>query len=86
MNFIGAMSFNYVNPTQTQYEGTLDEWCRIYFASASANPSASGKLYIGGSEIGSELVLPSTLTSVGQYAFYRCWSVTSWGIPECFGD
>ena len=82
VNFIGAMSFNYVNPTQTQYEGTLDEWCRIYFASASANPSASGKLYIGGSEICSELVLPSTLTSVGQYAFYRCWSITSLVIPE----
>ena len=82
VNFIGAMSFNYVNPTQTQYEGTLDEWCRIYFASASANPSASGKLYIDGSEIGSELVLPSILTSVGQYAFYRCWSITSLVIPE----
>lgn len=81
VTFIGNMAFNYVRPTQTTYEGTLGEWCRIFFASRTSNVFASGTLMINGEQVSGKLILPSNVTSVGQYAFYGCPAITSVTIP-----
>ena len=47
----------------------VSEWCGITFANAAANPLyGGGELYIGG-EAAVNVVIPSTVTNIGAYAF-----------------
>ncbi|MBP5629056.1 MAG: leucine-rich repeat protein [Bacteroidaceae bacterium] len=60
----------------------LAAWCGINFSSTSANPlQVAQHLYLNGEEIIS-LTIPSSVTSVGQYAFYGLMSLTSVTIPN----
>lgn len=68
VNFIGAMSFNYVNPTQTQYEGTLDEWCRIYNTLAQEGLSLGDYAFQGCAKL-ADINLSASLAGIGTGAF-----------------
>ena len=60
----------------------LDAWCRIKFAGESSNPlSCTHHLFLNGEEI-KELSIPSSVTSIGDYAFYGCSGLTSVIIPN----
>ena len=53
-----------------RYEGSVADWCRIYFEDYDANPiSADCEFYISG-ELIADLVIPDDVTSIGMYAFY----------------
>lgn len=57
-------------------------WCGIDFASASSNPLYyAHSLYLNG-ELVTDLVIPDSVTSIGEYAFYGCSGLTSVTIGE----
>ena len=52
-------------------------WCNISFDSYYANPLYYARnLYLNG-ELITELVIPDSVTMIGEYAFYNCSSLTS---------
>ena len=57
-------------------------WCNIAFSTYDSNPLANANhLYMNGEEI-NDLVIPSTVISIGDYAFYGCSGLTSVTIPN----
>ncbi|MGM9815748.1 MAG: leucine-rich repeat protein [Lepagella sp.] len=61
---------------------SLEEWCKINFASIKANPvNVSKCLYINGEELTS-IELPEGMEKVKDYTFYNLPSVTSISLPE----
>ena len=68
--------------TKTNYTGDIASWCDIKFESISANPMyCSHNFYINNQKI-EELVIPSSVTSIGYYTFSGCSSLTSLTIPN----
>lgn len=64
--FVNCNKLNRVDITD------LDAWCRINFGNQQANPCVyAKKLYLNGEEI-IDLVIPNTVTKIGDYAFYNC--------------
>ena len=63
------------------YEGTLDQWCNLGFTNEYSNPCCNGaNLYIN-DELVTDIVIPSTFTTIQKYAFYNCRSLASLEIP-----
>ncbi len=70
------------NLTKTNYTGTIEGWCKISFENSSANPiSYSSNLYINDVDV-KDLVIPSSVTTIGDYAFGGCSSFTSITLPN----
>ncbi len=60
----------------------LEAWCKISFGSVDANPFYYAKrLYMNGTEV-KDLVIPSSVTSIGERTFYGCSGLTSVTIPN----
>ena len=80
---IGSFAFDGCSKlTKTNYTGDIAGWCDIKFGYSSANPiSYSHNFYINDQEI-KDLVIPNSVTSIGNYAFYKCSSLTSVTIPN----
>ncbi len=58
-------------------------WCEMNFPSASANPLANnGALYVNGTLLAGDLVLPSGIVAVGDYAFQGFSQLTSLTVPQ----
>ena len=75
---IGAEAFlNCSKLTKTNYTGDIAGWCNIEFGDIYANPMYySHNFYINDQEI-KDLVIPNSVTSIGNYAFYECSGLTS---------
>ena len=57
-------------------------WCNINFAYFSSNPLYyAHHLYVNGEEV-KDLVIPNSVTSIGESAFYGCSGLTSVTIPN----
>ena len=68
--------------TKTNYTGDIAGWCGIKFGNKSANPIfLSHNFYINNVEI-KDLVIQKSATSIGNYAFHDCESLTSITIPN----
>jgi len=79
---IGESAFHWCSAlTEVNYNGTIADWCGISFGNYSANPLYYGHLYIDGEEV-KDLVIPSGVTAIKDYAFYNCDGLTSITIPE----
>ena len=75
--FYGCLSL-----TKTNYTGDIAGWCNIKFGDGEANPMClSQNFYINDQEI-KDLVIPNSVTSIGNYAFSNCSSLTSVTIPN----
>jgi hypothetical protein len=60
----------------------LEAWCNIPFPNNSSNPLYYAKnLYLGNNKI-TDLVIPSTVTTIKPYTFYNCSGLTSLTIPD----
>ena len=66
--------------TKTNYTGDIASWCNIKFYDGYANPICySHNFYINDQEI-KDLVIPDSVTSIGNYAFSGCRGLTSLAI------
>ena len=63
--------------------GSLDSWLTIEYSNKESHPNCNGKmnLYVEG-ELLRELTIPSTITSIPDYAFYDCDSLSVVTISE----
>ena len=85
---IGENAFYYcVNLKDVYYEGTVKDWCNISFSNKYSNPMQKARLsvlfgyYNEGSylyinnELLTDLIVPSGVTKINDYAFYNCGSL-----------
>lgn len=66
------------NVERTVYITNLDTWCRHSFDNGHSHPfvGTSGHLYLNNEKV-TELVIPDTITFLGNAAFYNCVDLTS---------
>jgi len=58
-------------------------WCGISFASYSATPLCyADSFYLNGALLSGKLIIPSSVTAIGDYAFYDRTGLTSVTIPD----
>ena len=78
---IGDGAFDGCYSLTSVHISDIGAWCKISFNATSSNPlSRAHHLYMNGSEI-INLVIPDGVTSIGERAFYECYSLTSVTIP-----
>lgn len=77
---IGSSAFEDCSRLTSVYITDIDAWCNISFGNAPANPLTGGTLYLNG-ELITALVIPNSVTSIKEYAFWSCSSLVSITIP-----
>ncbi len=79
---IGYMAFEGCSGLTSVRVSDIAAWCNISFGSESANPLYEARhLILNGEEI-NEIIIPDIVTSISDYAFYNCSSLTSLTIPR----
>ena len=79
---IGDDAFNGCSGLEAVYISDIAAWCGISFSDSGANPlSYAYNLYLNG-ELVTDLVIPDSVTSIGDYSFYGCTGLTSITIPD----
>ena len=83
---IGASAFSGCESLGAVYITDLTAWCNITFENGSANPLYYANLYeknlyLNG-ELVTKLIIPDGVTSIGNWAFSGCTSLTSIVIPS----
>ena len=78
---IEAMAFNRCSSLKAVYITDLVAWCRINFNSGENPLHYAHHLYLNGKEI-KDLIIPNSVTSIGDWAFYGCSNLTSITIPN----
>ena len=81
---IGGGAFSGCSSLTDIHIDSIESWLTINYGYNSSHPnylSSSCHLYIGGTELTS-IVIPETVTNIGQYAFYHCSNLTSIEIPD----
>ena len=79
---IGMDAFYKCTSLTDVYITDVSAWCGISFADSSANPLSEGaKWYLNGALV-TDLVIPDSVTTIGDYAFYNCQGLTSVIIPD----
>ena len=79
---IGYMAFDGCGSLTSVYISDIASWCGIAFDSSDSNPLGRGaNLYLNGKLV-TDLVIPNSVTNIGDYVFYGCRSLTSITIPD----
>ena len=79
---IGASAFNNCPGLTSVHISDLEAWCKISFPAYNSNPLFyAHHLYLNGEEI-KDLVIPNSITNIGNYAFRECSALTSISIPN----
>ena len=79
---IGGYAFSGCSGLTAVHITDLASWCNISFEDNLSNPlSYAHHLYLNGEEV-KDLVIPNSVTSIGEGAFYVCSGLTSITIPN----
>ncbi len=79
---IGADAFYECSSLTKAEFASVESLCKMEFVNYSSNPLTTyANLYINGEEV-TEVSIPNTITSIGDYTFYGCSSLTSVTIPD----
>lgn len=80
---VGDYAFSSCDAIEKVYYTSLESLCSINFISYNSNPAYynTANVYIAGEELVGDLIIPSTITSIGSYAFYKA-NITSVNIPS----
>ena len=79
---IEEYAFADIYPLTSVHIEDIAAWCKIKFGNESSNPLLHAKnLYLNGEKL-TELVIPNSVTSIGDYAFYAHSGLTSVEIPN----
>ena len=82
LNSVGNHAFSLSNIMITNFTGTIEQWCHISWDGPASNPIyKSNNLFINGEEL-IDLVIPETITEIGNYCFQNCESIRSLVIPN----
>ena len=79
---IGSVAFQDCKSLTAVYISNLASWCKISFGDLTSNPLYFAKNLYLNEELITDLVIPESVTSICDYAFYNCRSLTSVTIPE----
>ena len=78
-----ATFFGCENLKDVYYTGDLGDWCKVEFDGYYSNPMLyATNLYINGKLLEGEITIPDDITSIGDYTFHGCTSLTSITIPD----
>ena len=79
---IGTYAFFNCSSLESVYITDIEAWCNISFNGSDSNPMYYvDNLYLN-DKLVTKLILPDTITSIKDYAFYGCSSLTSVVIPD----
>ncbi len=79
---IGSSAFYYCSSLTSVYITDIAAWCGIEFEDYDSHPLCyGGNLYLNGTLV-KDLVIPDSVTTIGNYAFSYCYSLTSVVIPD----
>lgn len=79
---IGSNSFYGCSNSTGVYITDIESWCAIEFANAQANPlTFAHKLYLN-DKLVTNLEIPNTVESIGDYAFNGCIGLTEIKLPS----
>ncbi|MBQ5591881.1 MAG: leucine-rich repeat protein [Clostridia bacterium] len=81
---IGSSAFSHCGIVDVNYTGSVLDWISVDFKGYASNPMqvATGSLYIDGSVVSGDIVIPDGTTKLNCYAFYGLNEVESVTIPE----
>lgn len=80
---IGENAFVECSSLISVYIDDLSAWCGIAFSNNRSNPlsTSTSQIYLNGVEV-TDLIIPNSVTNIGDYAFYQCSSLSSITIPN----
>ena len=79
---IGDYAFQYCYGIKSVHITDIAAWCNIEFSASYSNPLEYARhLYLNGEEV-KDLVIPNSVTSIGEFAFQHCDGLTSVTIPN----
>ena len=79
---IGQYAFSDCNGLTAVHISDIESWCKIKFEHYESNPlKYAHHLFLNGLEI-KDLVIPNSVTSINNYAFYGCSDLNSVTIPN----
>ena len=79
---IGEYAFRNCGSNISVSISSLDSWCNISFYHEHSNPLSSARRFMVNNQEVTNLVIPSSVKTIRNFAFYQCRSITSLTIPS----
>ena len=79
---IGNDAFSGCTSLRSVYITDIAAWCNISFGNSSSNPLYYAENLYLNNELVTDLIIPDSVTSIGNHAFRGCISLTSVTIPD----